>query len=502
MRREMRKIRESISRESEKREKREKEDSINGEKVNREYIQEKQAMTYEAVENVEPNVEWAMRLPLQGKSVPIPIRKNLPLISTAIYTGKGHAEFEKTPENIRSNTGSKNKGIKIKSDIQIVPPRETPQPTPGKPDTEMMTYAQIAQMNVQTAQQKEWSFIGKRGRLRKEDPKLRSQSQQRKPLPKKEKIKTVKTAAISIKGKDSNFSYAEALKKVRSKISLQDLEIVAPRIRKGMNGATIIEISGPDNANKADKLATAMRKVLAGEAAVARPNAKGELRLFGMDESISVDEVKETIAVEGNCMIGEIKTGRIGRTKSGTGVIWVQCPKSAAITIAGKKRIQIGWTFVRVEALKARPLQCGKCWRTGHVKERCKSNKDFTGRCFRCGAKGHLAQVCQNKVRCLLCHDIGLNSEHRMGSYRCAGITTPSTNADNQNVHSSGNISQVNNPPVNSSDTIDSLEVDNLDVVNADRLDVVANSIDVNKKDIEASGRRTDAEEGMDIQKY
>lgn len=356
MRREMRKIRESISRESEKREKREMEGSTDGEeKVNRKYTQERQALTYEAVDNVEPNVEWAMRPPLQGKSVPIPIRKNPPPISTAIYTGKGYAEHEITPENIRTNTGSQSKGIKLNSNIQIRPPRETLQPIPGKLDTER-TYAQVAQINEQTAQQKEWYFIGKRSRIRKEDPKVRSQSQQRKSLPKKEKVKMVKTAAISIKGKDSNFSYAEALKKVRSKISLQDLEIVAPRIRKGMNGATIIEISGPDNANKADKLATAMQEVLAGEAAVARPNVKGELRLFGMDESISVDEVKETIAVEGNCMIGEIKTGRIGCTKSGTGVIWVQCPKSAAINIAGKKRIQIGWTFVKVEALKARPL--------------------------------------------------------------------------------------------------------------------------------------------------
>lgn len=500
MRREMRKIRESISRESEKREKGEKEGNINKEeKVDRKYTQETQDMTYEAVENMESNVEWAMRPPLQGKSVPIPIRKNLPRISTAIYTGKGHAQSEKIPDNIRSNIGSKNKGIKIKSDIQIVPPRETIQPVSGNPDTGKMTYAQVAQINAQTAQ-KEWSVIGRRGRLRKEDPKS-LQSQPRKPLPKKEKIKMVKTAAISIKGKDNNFSYAEALKKVRSKISLQDLEIVAPRIRKGMNGATIIEISGPDNASKADKLATAMQKVLAGEAAVVRPNIKGELRLFGMDESVSVDEVKETIAIEGNCMIGEIKTGRIGRTKSGTGVIWVQCPKSAAITIAGKKRIQIGWTFVRVEALKARPLQCRKCWRIGHVKERCKSSKDFTGSCFRCGTKGHLAQGCRNKVKCLLCHDIGLNSEHRMGSYRCAGITTFSANVDNPNVHSSENISRVKNLSVDCSDTvIDSLAVDNPDAVNIDRLEVVANSIDVSKKDIEAPVRRTDAEEEMDIQ--
>lgn len=51
-----------------------------------------------------------------------------------------------------------------------------------------------------------------------------------------------KTAAISIKGSIEGFSYAKALKKARTEISLKDLEISMLKIRKDMNGATIIEI--------------------------------------------------------------------------------------------------------------------------------------------------------------------------------------------------------------------------------------------------------------------
>lgn len=55
------------------------------------------------------------------------------------------------------------------------------------------------------------------------------------------------TAAISIKGSSAEFSYIDVLKQVRESISLKDLDIQSPKIRKGISGSTIIEISGPEN---------------------------------------------------------------------------------------------------------------------------------------------------------------------------------------------------------------------------------------------------------------
>lgn len=176
-----------------------------------------------------------------------------------------------------------------------------------------------------------------------------------------------------------------------------------------------------------------MKKLLLDEALITRPSIKGELRIFGMDESVTPDEIREAIAIEGDCKIEEVKVGRIGRTRSGTGVIWVKCPRNIAITIADKKRIPIGWSMVRIEMMKARPIQCHKCWRTGHVKEKCKSDKNYRGCCFKCGAEGHIALNCTNTVRCRICVDIGLKGNHRMGSNRCTVIKLPASQSNDRN---------------------------------------------------------------------
>lgn len=167
-----------------------------------------------------------------------------------------------------------------------------------------------------------------------------------------------------------------------------------------------------------------MQKLLKGEALVSRPNIKAEIRLFGMDESISMDEIREAVANEGKCKPEEVNVGKIGRTRTGAGVVWVRCPKVSAVTIADKQWIQIGWTSVRVELLRVRPIQCHKCWRIGHVREQCKSDKNYSGRCFKCGMTGHTAPKCQNKAKCILCIDMGMNGDHRMGSARC-GVNMP-----------------------------------------------------------------------------
>ncbi|EFN64339.1 hypothetical protein EAG_00465, partial [Camponotus floridanus] len=209
-----------------------------------------------------------------------------------------------------------------------------------------------------------------------------------------EKKRLPKTATVSLKGTTANFSYADALKKMRTEISLQELGIQMPKIRRGISGNIIIEISGPDNSSKADRLALEIQRVLKEEAHVSRPILNGEIRLTGMDVSISKEEVVEAVATMGDCKISDIHAGKIGRTKGGVGVIWVQCPKTAAIALAEKKKIQIGWSTVNVEILKKRPIQCHRCWQIGHVRATCKSSRDHTGACFRCGRAGHTVANC------------------------------------------------------------------------------------------------------------
>jgi len=69
------------------------------------------------------DTEWVLRPPLQGKSTPTPVREDLAIPSTSreiptmTFTNRGILET------------TVNKSIRVKENIQIVPPREkvTPQ---------------------------------------------------------------------------------------------------------------------------------------------------------------------------------------------------------------------------------------------------------------------------------------------------------------------------------------------------------------------------------------
>lgn len=74
---------------------------------------------------------------------------------------------------------------------------------------------------------------------------------------------------------------------------------------------------------------------------------------------------------------------------------FLQCgfvaPLAAAIRISPKSKFKIGWTVARVEVLKARPIQCYKCWQIGHSKSAFKSTDDES--CDSRSVQTHLANV-------------------------------------------------------------------------------------------------------------
>lgn len=231
--------------------------------------------------------------------------------------------------------------------------------------------------------------------------------------------KAPRTAAVTITCPEGQ--YAETISLARQKINLSELGITNVRARKAATGALVYEIPGEGKKEKADLFANKLMEVLREKKGVrvARPSKKGELRVRGLDESATKEEVVAEVARIGGCYASEIKTGEIRTLPKMMGTLWVRCPLQAANKVATAGRITVGWVTARVEALKPRPLQCYKCLERGHVREKCTSAIDRKGSCYNCGAPGHKANECTAKTRCPLCAEAGLPANHRVGGTDC-----------------------------------------------------------------------------------
>lgn len=228
-----------------------------------------------------------------------------------------------------------------------------------------------------------------------------------------------KTAVVTITTNDGG-SYAEVLRRAREKVSLQELGIHNTKIRRAFNGGIIIEIPGENGADLASVLRDKLAGTLGNDVKVDRPVAKGEVKITGIDPSTTLEEVALELTRVSGCLRCDIKISDIRPLRDGMGIAWATCPLNAAISIAEKGVLHLGWTRARVELLRKRPVQCFRCWRYGHVRQKCDAPEDRAGACFRCGSLEHQARVCNApSPRCVVCEDASKPSNHRMGSAVC-----------------------------------------------------------------------------------
>lgn len=268
----------------------------------------------------------------------------------------------------------------------------------------------------------------RRERIRREQSKTRSQPQQLNQrqrsatrTPRMPRRRQPKTAAVAISSRDNRKPYAEILREAKSKIDLKQLGIEDTRIRRAITGGIIIEISGDQHSQKADVLANTLRQAFtnADDVTISRPAKRAELRLSGLDDSITPEDVRIALADVGNCSSHDIKTGNVRITSRGLGTIWVQCPLSAALLIVAQERIRLGWTSVRATLLKQRPMQCFRCFERGHVKQHCTNPVDRSNRCYNYGSTAHQAKDCRYLMKCPICADLGLPARHKVGGEAC-----------------------------------------------------------------------------------
>ncbi|XP_063530057.1 uncharacterized protein LOC134741232 [Cydia strobilella] len=337
------------------------------------------------------------------------------------------------------------------------PPRRTPATTnpsgakrtvkekkkkegPKKPPTSVPGPAsQVQQPRRQTPvpdSEGRWTTVVKRGKKKTPVGAATTAKPQQRPAPLKAQegkgrnkakaiLRAPRSAAVVLTlqmgAEERGVTYKTVITEAKSKISLAGLGITGLRFRRAVTGAAILEIPGPatTSGDKADSLAAKLRETLnEADVRIARPVKCAEMRITGLDDSVSEEELAAAVAKGGGCALDAVNVGRISRTPTGLGTAWVRCPVAAAKKVA-EGRLLVGWASANVKLLESRPLRCYRCLVPGHVRKGCTSEIDRSDQCYRCGQCGHRARDCTAAPHCTLCAAAGKPADHSAGSSTC-----------------------------------------------------------------------------------
>lgn len=242
---------------------------------------------------------------------------------------------------------------------------------------------------------------------------------------KKKEVKLAKTpprAAVALTLESpTDKGYAEVMAAAKERVDLSELGIESVVVKRAMTGGLLLEVGGPGKEEKAAILAAVLKPALHDKnVRVFQPTKWAELRVSGLDDSVTPKELAEAVAREGECQPEEVKCGEIKTPRFGLGTAWLKCSLKAAKKIINSGRIRVGWASARVQALEARRLQCYRCLDFGHVGARCPNAADCSGTCFKCGETGHRMAACKAEYfKCPLCARRGCDSSHKMGGREC-----------------------------------------------------------------------------------
>ncbi|XP_028166795.1 uncharacterized protein LOC114357398, partial [Ostrinia furnacalis] len=151
-----------------------------------------------------------------------------------------------------------------------------------------------------------WATVTRKGKKRK--PKTAAASQ---PVP------APRTAPTAPKPKP---------KRAKAAVDLSELGIPSIKVTDSATGARLIEVPGSESREKADKLADKLKAVLGGDVTLTRPEKRAGVRISGLDESVTREEVAEAVASKTGCSLEAVRVGEIRRSSRGEGIATLSCP--------------------------------------------------------------------------------------------------------------------------------------------------------------------------------
>jgi hypothetical protein len=138
-------------------------------------------------------------------------------------------------------------------------------------------------------------------------------------------------------------SNADVLATARQKVPLAEIGVESVGMRKSMTGGIIIRLPGDKDRGKASRLVTRLAEVLDPAAVrVAAPNRTAELRVAGIDISVSKKELRQSLASAAGCGSAKVQVGEIRTTRYGLGTAWVRCPVAGARKLARDGKVALG----------------------------------------------------------------------------------------------------------------------------------------------------------------
>ncbi|XP_049877835.1 uncharacterized protein LOC126375036 [Pectinophora gossypiella] len=358
--------------------------------------------------------EKRMRPPLRSDPVPSTSRSSLPP-PPVMAAPKQAKQTEPT-----QSSGAPAKKKKGKGPKKVTTPNPLPPPPPPSSTQNGETWATV----VKRGGKKKKVASSPATQPAKSNSAPAKESTKLKPKPKKKvKLRPPRTAAVVItlqpEAVEQGLSYDKVLSSARDRIQLKDIGIAGLKFRQAVTGARVLEILGQENEEKADRLASKLKEVLPSSVRVARPTRCVDLRITGLDDSVTREDIAAAIAETGKCPSEQVKVGIIKDGLFGVGSVVVQCPVVAAKTLVDSGRLLVGWSSARVQSLEPRPMQCFRCLEIGHTGRQCQSTADRSQLCFRCCKPGHKSVDCTEGLHCPLCHEAGRPSGHAIGGRQC-----------------------------------------------------------------------------------